>query len=103
MMTLTTSEAPNAEDEALGPCSVCGGWKSEHEGRIHAYTNVGGTLVTQAEVEKAKQRNKPLVIAAPHSQVMNRVVEVLANKGIFDTEDLMYITGVKGQPDGDGS
>lgn len=102
-MTLPTSEREQAEDEALGPCTVCGGPKSEHEGRIHAFTNIGGVLVTQAEVRKAQEKNKPLVVAAPQSLVLNRLVETLSNKGVLETEDLLYITGVKGHEHGDGS
>ena len=96
-------ELVEAEDDALGPCSVCGGKKSEHKNTIHAFTNIGGVLVTAEAVKKAEEKQKPIVIAGPQSQNMTRLLETLSNKGVLNDNDLLYITGLKGQTHGDGS
>ena len=96
-------ELVEAEDDALGPCTVCGGKKSEHKNTIHAFTNIGGVLVTAEAVKKAEEKQKPIVIAGPQSQNMTRLLETLSNKGVLDDNDLLYITGLKGQTHGDGS
>jgi hypothetical protein len=109
MTTLTPSDdkarrvAIDAEDEALGPCTVCGGKKSEHVNSIHAYTNMGGVLVTKEAVERAEKQQKPIVIAGPQSQIMTRLIETLVAKNILNNDDLMYITGLRGQEHGNGS
>jgi hypothetical protein len=106
MTSVSDEKSPDlitAEDEALGPCTVCGGKKSEHENTIHAFTNIGGVLVTRDAVKKAEEKQKPIVIAGPQSQNMTRLLETLSSKGVLDDNDLLYITGLKGRSDGDGS
>jgi hypothetical protein len=107
-MSLTpesNKDLSKAQDEALGPCGVCGGVFSEHVGRIHAFTQVQGSLVTQQSLREKdeRRRQQEALLRGPSNQILNRLIEVLEKKGLFENGDLMYITGLKGAHDGDGS
>ena len=101
-----TPEQIAAEDEALGPCEVGGGMKSEHKNRIHAFTKAGGDLITHAQAKKRESAGKPMVIrtTTPNgSTLVSRLVERLHDKGVFDDDDILFITGIKGSGDTDGA
>lgn len=95
---MSSTSDKKAEDEAAGPCKVCGGAKSEHADKIHAFTTFEGDLVTHAEKAKREAKPQPLILRQ-EGQVngaLGRLIEVLVAKDLIQTqEELMYITGLK--------
>lgn len=86
----------NEVQNDLVPCAICGGKKAEHVNSVHAYTTRSGDLRTP---EKPKQ---PTVIrqAAHNSTQVERLVEVLLDKGAIDADEVMYIFLGRGRTDG---
>lgn len=83
-------------------CKVCGGKKSEHEGRVHAFSEEEGRLETPEQQKKRLQPQgpwRPVVTSStgqPDSAV--RLAEVLAHKGIIDQADLLYVANLGPAP-----
>jgi hypothetical protein len=103
--TAEPQETPEQKDARLGPCGVCGGKHSEHANRIHAFT-AGTEMLTQAQQEKRDRQGQPVVLraTAPNGPTLvSRLIERLHDKGVFDDDDILFITGLKGGFDGAGS
>ena len=88
-------------------CQVCGGAPEEHSpGKTqHAFTEVGGQLLTHEQVAEAKRRREqaPQVIRLPGAQTneataVARLVEVLLEKRIMTTDEALYVAGMAGKP-----
>ncbi len=101
----STVEQTRARDDALGLCTACNGKFSEHEHSIHAFTQREGVLVTQASVREAEEKRKAAPPSTKYtSELLNRLIQVLHTNATIDDEDLMFITGIKGEvPHGDGA
>lgn len=85
-------------------CSICGGTRAEHEGRVHAFTEQPGQLETQAQQKKRQEAlagSGPLAIKVPGGSdnlMVTRLIEVLLEKGVLNAPDALYITGVGSKP-----
>lgn len=109
-MSSTTSDDSATQDGQKGPCGVCEGKFSEHlEGKTrHAWVPEGSSeMITHEQARKQKQQNQPLVIRQPANGQgpLQRLIEVLSNRGILSNGELMYVTGITGEAEdhGDGS
>jgi hypothetical protein len=82
-------------------CSICSGTKAEHKNSRHAFTTIEGDLTTPEEMRKRNAPpTPPQLIRLPggtHNEggAINRLIEVLMNKGIFSTDEALYICGIK--------
>lgn len=81
-------------------CAICGGKKSEHQGRVHAFTEKQGELLTQQSVDQQAAREKmqqmrptpgSMMVIPPHPTQVDRLTETLLEKGILDRDDVLYI------------
>lgn len=70
-------------------CAICGGAKEDHKKSQHEYTVTPGALRPR-ENPKASQR-EPVVVPVNSSPEVARLVQVMLEKGIFSSEDALYI------------
>lgn len=86
-----------------GPCGICGGLPPEHEREdcAHVWVPEGGELLSKAEAAKRTKQPQSYVVRPPlagDTGVVNRLVEVLLDKGILSTGEGLYIAGVGRKP-----
>jgi hypothetical protein len=75
-------------------CRACGGRPEDHgPGKSqHVYTEREGELITHEQVAKAKRLQNQALMQAPHHPTMlDRLVEVLLNRGAIDRDEALYI------------
>lgn len=105
MPELTTDEIA-AKDSAEGACAVCGGKWSEHQRADirHMFTKNPGELITPEEAAKKQRPTQQVVfprsVPGNDVQLLNRLVEVLMEKGIISTPEGLYIAGIGQKPSG---
>jgi hypothetical protein len=92
--TAEPTETEEEKDARLGPCAVCEGKFSEHKNRIHAFTQTVGDLVSKAQDEKRRAKPQPVVVRT-QSVHLGKLIERLVDKEVFDSDDVLYITGLK--------
>lgn len=92
-------------------CAVCRGKKSEHFDvrgfpiTQHAFTELEGDLVTHKEREKQNTPPaQPQLIRLPggtanEGGAINRLIEILLNKGTLSTDEALYVCGIGPKPE----
>lgn len=84
-------------------CSICRGKKSEHgPDTIHVFTQIDGDLMSKDEKAKAatvSNQSHPMRLQVPGADPMiTRLLEVLMDKGLFNTHEVLYVVGVGAKP-----
>lgn len=92
-------------------CRVCGGTRSEHfdaEGKPktqHVFTEQEGQLMSHAEAAKMNRPAQPAAFMVPgkfngtDASAIQRLLELMLERGALTQEDALYIVGVGPKPE----
>lgn len=95
------------ENKMATRCRICGGQREEHGPGLtqHAFTLNDGELVTLEEKRKQATpgMGQPQVVrlsGGTHTEggAINKLIEVLMEKGLLDVPEALYIVGIGTKP-----